>query len=43
MTFFVLAIDFVVRPVRRIAHSSILFVYQSSRCIRQHDRRLTNL
>ena len=41
--FFVLAIDLVVRPVRRIAHSWILLVYQSSRCTRQHDCRLINL
>ena len=40
---FVLAIDLVVRPARRIAHSWILFVYQSPRCTRQHDRRSINL
>ena len=35
----VLAIDLVVRPARRIAHSCILFVYQSPRCNRQRDRQ----
>jgi hypothetical protein len=43
MTFFVLAIDLVVRPAHRIAHSWILLVYQSSRRTRQHDRWLINL
>jgi hypothetical protein len=27
----------------RIAHGSILFVYQGARCTLQHDRRLINL